>query len=78
MAPRPDRYRAGKDILMTNKMRHTLSRPEPSDNAEAVKRIPGLIPRTPGTIFRAFLGVLLFFCGILLGVWLIIRFRRDA
>jgi hypothetical protein len=78
VAPRPDRYRAGKDILMTNKMRHTLSRPEPSDNAEAVKRIPGLIPRTPGTIFRAFLGVLLFFCGILLGVWLIIRFRRDA
>jgi hypothetical protein len=73
-----DRYRAEKDILMTNKKRHTISRPESPDNAEAVKPVPGLIPRTPGTIFRALLGVLLFFCGILLGVWLIIRFRRDT
>jgi hypothetical protein len=73
-----DRYRAKKDIVMTNKKRHTLSGPEAPDNAEAVKHIPSLIPRTPGTIFRALLGVLLFFCGILLGVWLIIRFRRDT
>jgi len=31
-------------------------------------------------IFRAFLGVLLFFCGIALGAWLIFRFRhlQDA
>jgi hypothetical protein len=29
-------------------------------------------------IFRALLGVLLFFCGIIFGFWLIIRFRRHA
>lgn len=63
---------------MTNKTRHTLSTPEPSGIAKAVKRTPGLIPRTPGTIFRALLGVLLFFCGILFGIWLIIRHRRDT
>jgi hypothetical protein len=73
-----DRYRVEKDILMTNKTPDTLSRPEPPDNAEAVKGIPDLIPRTPGTIFRALLGVLLFFCGILFGIWLIIRHRREA
>ena len=28
-------------------------------------------------IFRAILGVLLFFCGIVLGAWLIFRFRRH-
>jgi hypothetical protein len=27
--------------------------------------------------FRALLGVLLFGCGLILGVWLIIRFRRH-
>jgi hypothetical protein len=27
--------------------------------------------------FRALLGVLVFFCGIVFGVWLIIRFRRH-
>ena len=27
-------------------------------------------------IFRALFGVLLFFCGIVLGAWLIFRFRR--
>lgn len=63
---------------MTNKTRHTQSRPEPPDGAEAVKGISDLIPRTPGTIFRALLGVLLFFIGIFLGIWLIIRFRRDT
>jgi len=31
---------------------------------------------TPRVILRALLGVLLFFCGIVFGVWLIIRFRR--
>lgn len=63
---------------MTNRTGHALSRPEPPDSAQVVKRIPDLIPKTPGTIFRAILGVLLFFCGILLGIWLIIRFRRDT
>lgn len=32
---------------------------------------------TPRVIFRALLGVLLFLCGIVLGVWLIIRYRRQ-
>lgn len=63
---------------MANTIHHTLSSAESSDNAEAGKHIPGLIPRTRGTLFRALFGVLLFFCGILLGVWLIIRFRRDT
>jgi len=69
---------AEKDILVTNKTRHTLNKLQPDDFAEAVKGTPGLIPRTPGAIFRALLGVLLFFCGILFGVWLIIRSRRDT
>jgi hypothetical protein len=63
---------------MTNKTSHALSRVEPDDFAEAVRRTPGLIPRTPGTILRALLGVLLFFCGVLFGIWLIVRFRRAA
>jgi hypothetical protein len=36
-----------------------------------------LPPITPRAIFRALLGVLLFFCGIALGAWLIFRFRRH-
>jgi len=35
-------------------------------------------PVTPRLILRALLGVLLFFCGILFGVWLIIRLRRHV
>jgi len=31
---------------------------------------------TPRLILRVLLGVLLFFCGIVFGIWLIIRFRR--
>lgn len=33
-------------------------------------------PLTPRFILRALLGLVLFFCGIIFGVWLIIRFRR--
>lgn len=36
-----------------------------------------LPPVTPKLILRAILGVLLFLCGIVYGVWLIIRFRRH-
>jgi hypothetical protein len=32
---------------------------------------------TPRVVFRAILGVLLFFCGIVLGAWLIFRFRQH-
>jgi hypothetical protein len=46
--------------------------------AAARRQLRALIPPiTPGLIFRALLGVLLFFCGIVFGVWLIIRFRRH-
>jgi hypothetical protein len=34
-------------------------------------------PMTPMVLLRALLGVLIFFCGIVFGVWLIIRFRRH-
>ena len=37
-----------------------------------------LPPMTARMIFRALLGVLLFFCGIVFGAWLIIRFRRHS
>jgi hypothetical protein len=48
--------------------------------AAAGRQLRALIPpMTPRVIFRALLGVLLFFCGIVFGIWLIIRFRRrDA
>ena len=45
--------------------------------AAAGQQLRALIPPiTPKVIFRALLGVLLFFCGIVFGIWLIIRFRR--
>lgn len=34
-------------------------------------------PITPAVFFRALAGVLLFLCGIVLGVWVIIRYRRQ-
>ena len=37
-----------------------------------------ILPMTPRVIFRALLGVLLFFCGIVFGAWLIFRFRRHT
>ena len=48
--------------------------------AAAGRQLRALIPpMTPRVIFRALLGVLRFFCGIVFGIWLIIRFRRrDA
>lgn len=36
-----------------------------------------LLPLTPGAVFRVFLGVLLFFFGIVFGAWLILRLRRH-
>lgn len=46
--------------------------------ATAGRQLRALIPPiTPRLIFRALLGVLLFFCGIVFGAWLIIRFRRH-
>jgi hypothetical protein len=74
----PVRVTSERIFLMTNKKSHAGNGLRPDDCAEAVRRTPGLIPRTPGTIFLTLLGVLLFFCGILLGIWLIVRFRRDT
>jgi len=37
-----------------------------------------LPPITLRLILRALLGVLLFLCGIVLGAWLIFRFRRHV
>jgi hypothetical protein len=46
--------------------------------AAAGQQLRALKPQmTPRVIFRALLGVLLFFCGIVFGAWLIIRFRRH-
>jgi hypothetical protein len=44
----------------------------------ARKQLRALMPPiTPGVFFRALGGILLFLCGIVLGVWLIIRTRRH-
>jgi hypothetical protein len=44
----------------------------------AGKQLRALMPPiTPGVFFRALGGILLFLCGIVLGVWLIIRTRRH-
>jgi hypothetical protein len=46
--------------------------------ATAARSLRALMPPlTPKVIFLALLGVLLFSCGIILGFWLIIRFRRH-
>jgi len=63
---------------MTGGERQMTSKLESHDLAmgETAAR-PLTPPITPRVIFRALLGVLLFFCGIVFGVWLIFRFRRH-
>ena len=65
---------------MTGRERHMVSKLDsrgPAMKAAAEPQSRTLIPPiTPKVIFRALFGVLLFFCGIVLGVWLIIRFRH--
>jgi len=47
--------------------------------AAAGRRLRALIPPiTLRVFFRALGGALLFICGIVWGVWLIIRFRRHS
>ena len=47
--------------------------------AAAGRQLRALMPpMTPAVLLRALLGVLLFFCGIVFGAWLIIRFRRHV
>jgi hypothetical protein len=46
--------------------------------AAAGRQLRALMPpMTARVFFRALLGALLFFCGIVFGVWLIIRLRRH-
>jgi len=45
------------------------------NDAQQLRALP---PITLRLIFRALLGVLIFLCGIVLGAWLIFRFRRHA
>jgi hypothetical protein len=66
---------------MTGKRRHMRSKPGSPGPAVEVNDGPqlrGLLPPiTPRLIFRALLGALLFLWGIVLGAWLIFRFRRH-
>jgi hypothetical protein len=67
---------------MTGRGRHMRS--EPGSPCSAVgandaRELRALLPPiTLRLILRALLGVLLFFCGIVLGAWLIFRFRRHV
>jgi hypothetical protein len=67
---------------MTGGGRHMRSEPGSPGPAVGVNDAPQLRallpPITPRLIFRALLGVLLFLCGIVLGAWLIFRFRRHV
>ena len=60
------------------RLRTTLRSSDYMMEAAAGRQKRALMPPiTPKLIFRALLGVLLFFCGIVFGAWLIIRFRRH-
>jgi hypothetical protein len=62
---------------MTGRGSRMRSKPGSPGAAVGVNDAPLLPPITPRLIFRAILGVLLFLCGIVLGAWLIFRFRRH-
>jgi hypothetical protein len=59
---------------MTDEEHRLMRGPQP--RKIAARQLRTLIPVTPKLILLAILGVLLFLCGIVYGVWLIIRFRR--
>ena len=67
---------------MTGGGRRTRSEPRspgPPVGANDARELRALLPPiTLRLILRALLGVLLFFCGIVLGAWLIFRFRRQV
>jgi hypothetical protein len=53
-----------------------LGSPGPAPEVNKARQLRALVPpMTPRVVFRLILGVLLFFCGIVLGVWLIFRLR---
>lgn len=65
----------GTGRRMRNKLRSWGS----TMGTAAARQLRALMPPiTPGVFFRALAGVLLFFCGIVWGVWLIIRYRRQS
>lgn len=60
-------------------MRSEPGSPGPAVGANDARGLRALLPPiTLQLILRALLGVLLFFCGIVLGAWLIFRFRRHV
>ena len=67
---------------MTGEQRHTVTASGSPDPAAAENDAPQLRallpPITLKMILRALLGVLLFFCGIVLGALRMLRFRRHA
>lgn len=67
---------------MTGTGRHLRGKPRSGGymtGADAGRQLRAeILPMTPRVIFRALLGVFLFLCGIVFGIWLIIRFRRHV
>jgi hypothetical protein len=67
---------------MPGRQRPLMSKPgssAPGAGVRDTRRLRALLPPlTPGVVFRALLGVLLFFFGIVWGVWLFLRFRRRS
>jgi hypothetical protein len=62
-------------FVMTDEEHRSTRGPQP--HKVAGRQLRGLLPPvTLKLILLAILGVLLFLCGIVYGVWLIIRFRR--
>jgi hypothetical protein len=60
-------------------MRSEPGSPGPAVGANDARGLRALLPPiTLRLILQALLGVLLFFCGIVLGAWLIFRFRRHV
>lgn len=60
-------------------MRSEPRSPGPAVGVNDARELRALLPPINlRLIFRALLGVLLFFCGIVLGAWLIFRFRRHV
>ena len=66
---------------MAHEKRRILRRPEPevSIGSTAARLLRALMPAiTLRLILRALIGVVLFFCGLVFGIWPIIRFRRRV
>ena len=80
--PVPEADGPREDRQMTGTGRHMRSKLRSSGymmGATAGRQLRAqILPLTPRVIFRALLGVFLFLCGIVFGVWLIIRFRRHV